>query len=144
MPRNSKIEGGCLCGDIRYESDAGPFKVGYCHCSMCRRSLGNIFGTAAFFKHAGFRFTRGEPTQYASSDPVVRAFCGRCGSPIYYQHADNDHIAIWVGTLDDPEPYRPQYHWYSDTRLAWVDIQPDLPDDTAQLVSYRPPPAADE
>lgn len=138
----NKIEGGCLCGDIRYESDAEPLKIGYCHCTMCQKSLGNIFGTSAFFKHEGFRFNQGEPRRYASSESVIRAFCGRCGSPIYYQHEDCGHIAIWLGTLDSPERFKPQFHWFSDTRLSWVDIQADLPEDTTNLASYRP--AAEE
>ena len=33
-------EGGCLCGALRYRLDAAPLDIGYCHCSMCRRSTG--------------------------------------------------------------------------------------------------------
>lgn len=129
----NKTVGGCLCGNVRYESDAPPFKVGHCHCSMCRKSLGSAFGTAAFFKHQGFRFVAGEPHWYASSGIAKRAFCGCCGSPIAYQHRDNGHIAIWVGTLDEPERFEPQVHWYTDTRLSWADINPELPDETEAL-----------
>jgi len=134
--QNQKTEGGCLCGNVRFESNDPPFRVGYCHCRMCQKSLGNIFGTSAFFKHSHFRFTQGEPTWFQSSDKVTRGFCARCGSPIAYQHQDCEHVAIWLGTLDHPEGFEPQVHWYSDTKLPWVDIQEDLPDATTTLASY--------
>jgi len=134
---SNKITGGCLCGAIRYESDQPPFRTGYCHCCMCRKGLGNVFGTAAFFKHDHFRFVSEEPSWYASSGSVKRGFCARCGSPIAYQHRDCEHIAIWVGSLDRPDAFEPQVHWYSDSKIPWVDIHPGLPDATTDLASYR-------
>jgi hypothetical protein len=131
-----KVTGGCLCGAIRYQSDQPPFQTGYCHCRMCQKGVGNIFGTAAFFRHADFRFETPEPRWYASSEVVRRGFCARCGSPIGYQHRDTEHIAIWMGTLDHPETYEPEVHWYSDSRIPWVDIHAELPDATESLASF--------
>jgi len=31
------IEGGCLCGKVRYSADAEPVFVGVCHCADCQR-----------------------------------------------------------------------------------------------------------
>jgi hypothetical protein len=33
-----KLTGGCLCGALRYETTAKPFKVIYCHCNSCRKA----------------------------------------------------------------------------------------------------------
>ena len=33
-----KLTGGCLCGALRYETTAKPFKVTYCHCNSCRKA----------------------------------------------------------------------------------------------------------
>ena len=30
-----KIEGGCLCGKVRYSTEAEPAFVGVCHCQNC-------------------------------------------------------------------------------------------------------------
>ena len=38
-----KIEGGCLCGKVRYSADAEPIFVGMCHCSSCQRGSGSAF-----------------------------------------------------------------------------------------------------
>jgi len=131
------VTGGCLCGAIRYEADQAPYDAGYCHCHMCQKSLGNLFGTAVWFKLADFRFVSGEPTWYESSDLVKRGFCGQCGSPIVYQRNEADFLVIWMGTLDQPKAYEPQAHYWTDSKIAWVDIHPDLPDVTKSLPSYK-------
>src|SRR5271157_6328787 len=38
-----KIEGGCLCGKVRYSADAEPVFVGMCHCSSCQKGSGSAF-----------------------------------------------------------------------------------------------------
>ena len=39
----SKIRGGCLCGAVRYESDAEPVMVAVCHCASCQKNTGSAF-----------------------------------------------------------------------------------------------------
>ena len=38
-----KIEGGCLCGKVRYSADAEPIFVGVCHCTNCQKGTGTAF-----------------------------------------------------------------------------------------------------
>jgi Glutathione-dependent formaldehyde-activating enzyme len=38
-----KIEGGCLCGKVRYSSDSEPAFVGVCHCKNCQKQAGTSF-----------------------------------------------------------------------------------------------------
>lgn len=142
---NATVEGGCLCGKIRYESSRDPFRTGFCHCRMCQKNVGNVFATAAFFRHEDFRFIKDQPKWFQSSGNVQRGFCPECGSPVAYQHASTRHIAIWMGTLDTPELFPPQVHWYSDAKIPWVDICPDLEDatDALESVSGAPDPNRD-
>ena len=83
MPERSEIWiGGCLCGDVRYESSGMPGKnSGYCHCRMCQRAYGNGFTAFIEFPAESFRLIQGEPTIYRSSNVGERGFCARCGSP---------------------------------------------------------------
>ncbi len=131
-----RVEGGCFCGDVRYELDEPPFLSGYCHCKQCQKGVGNLFSTTVFFKHAHFRFTLGNPVWYETA-VAARGFCGRCGTPIAFQHNDSKHIAIMLGTLDKSDRFEPQVHWYSDSKLPWADIQSTLPDATDNLGTYR-------
>ena len=38
-----KIEGGCLCGKVRYSADVDPTFVAVCHCKNCQKSTGSAF-----------------------------------------------------------------------------------------------------
>ena len=138
MKSAHKTSGGCLCGEIRYESDAEPYLVGFCHCKMCQKGLGNVFGTAAFFKHESFRFIKGKPTWFKSAG-AKRGFCSACGSPIAFQRDgfEEDYFAIWVGTLDHTERLKPTAEWHTESKLGWVNVGDDLQDPTPPDTSCR-------
>jgi hypothetical protein len=38
-----KLEGGCLCGKVRYSAEAEPAFVGVCHCKNCQKGTGTAF-----------------------------------------------------------------------------------------------------
>ncbi len=38
-----KLEGGCVCGKVRYSADAEPIFVGVCHCTTCQKASGSAF-----------------------------------------------------------------------------------------------------
>ena len=137
MTDGSIITGGCLCGAVRYECTGAPIATGYCHCRMCQKALGAPFGAAVNFEREQVAFTAGGPLWHHSSEHVRRGFCGQCGSPIAYQRLDTGNWAIWTGTLDEPDAFRPAAHWWTGTKLHWGDVHPDLKDDTTSLSSYR-------
>ncbi|MEX0347672.1 MAG: GFA family protein [Rhizobiaceae bacterium] len=126
MPKTLLVTGGCLCGAIRFESQEPPFHVCYCHCGICRRSVGNIAGTWAFFPQASLKFINCQPTWFQSSETVSRGFCDKCGSPIAFSNTEYEHICIAHGALDKQEIYPPQQHWYLEDKLPFVDLQADL------------------
>ncbi len=125
--KSEKVTGGCLCGAVRYESSEPPYQSGYCHCRMCQKSLGNVVGPYVFFYKSTFRFTRGEPKFYKSSDIAERGFCANCGSPIVFHLVGSDHYSIWIGTLDHPENVQPTEHWGIESQVPWFKIDDDLP-----------------
>ncbi len=127
------VEGGCLCGAVRYRAVEPPFVVGYCHCRRCQRALGNLFGTAALFRRHTLEIALGKLTLYQSSQTLQRGFCSTCGTPIMAQHADRDYTAVWAGTLDDPGRFEPSVQWYSESKIAWLCIGGPLPDETGLL-----------
>ncbi len=92
--------GGCLCGAVRYEV-AGPLRpMVFCHCTQCRRSTGHFMAATAAH-HRDFRLLAAEQLRwYASSDAARRAFCGCCGSTLFWQADGRDYVSIAAGTLD--------------------------------------------
>ena len=79
------LEGGCLCGAVRYRIDAPPLWTAYCHCATCRRSTGAPVTMFVGARSESVRFTAGERAMYASSPDVQRGFCARCGTPLTYE-----------------------------------------------------------
>jgi len=61
------LDGGCLCGKVRFRVTAPPFDSGYCHCRMCQRSSGAPLQVSAEFPVDGFELTQGELKAYRSS-----------------------------------------------------------------------------
>jgi hypothetical protein len=66
--------GACLCGAVRYEV-SGPYQwMAHCHCSMCRKNYGSLFGTSVGVQPANFRWLQGEDAivHYRSSSTFER------------------------------------------------------------------------
>jgi hypothetical protein len=105
------LTGGCQCGAIRYALYAQPDNASVCHCRMCQKASGNLFGAFAGVKRAEFAWTRGTPKHFNSSQAVVRDFCGDCGTPLTYRPLDRDRVSVALGSLDHPEavPVTKQY-----------------------------------
>ena len=122
------IEGGCLCGQVRYQAGAPPGQSMICHCRSCQRGAGAPAVAWLTFAAASFRFTAGEPRRFRSSDPVLRGFCAACGTPLTYEHADRPgEIDVTTASLDDPDAFPPTYHAQVADDAAWLEFGDGLP-----------------
>ncbi len=104
------LTGGCLCGAIRFEIDGELGPVTCCHCAQCRRATGTAFATHANVARPAHRFTSGADllTEYESSPGKLRAFCSRCGSPMYSRMTNEpDSLRVRLGTFDGDPGGRP-------------------------------------
>ncbi len=123
-----EAEGGCLCGAIRFLASGPPKWTAYCHCSSCRKQTGAPVSAYAGFELPQVRITQGEPQTYASSEGVVRSFCGRCGGAVAYRGARwPTEIHLHVGLFDDPEPFAPTGHAFPEERLSWMHFSEPPP-----------------
>jgi len=121
------IQGGCLCGAVRYEASGQHYNVTHCHCADCRRSSGAAFVTWASFRRAEFRFTQGEPRVLPWAGRL-RSFCAMCGTPLTFMTApDADEIDVTVCTFDHPVAVSPADHTWVEDRLPWIRLADDLP-----------------
>ena len=122
------IEGGCLCGAVRYRVTGTPTNTMICHCETCRRAAGSPVVAWLTFKAADFRISQGAPVEFSSTPPVRRGFCGICGTPLTYTHRDSpDSVDVTTCSLDDPQAFPPTHHsWLSDN-VDWVRFGDGLP-----------------
>ena len=65
------MNGGCLCGNVRWHSERGFELTAHCHCSRCRKAHGTAYGTDGVAADAGFRM-EGERARFESSPGFVR------------------------------------------------------------------------
>ena len=129
------LSGGCLCGAVRYRIEE-VFDAGYCHCSRCRRGTGGAVLAWAHVHAPHFKLTTGAPSRYASSDEGSRCFCGRCGSPLFFEAADGSYFSVNIGTLDEPEHVRPKVHMCVENALSWLEVDDELPRFPGNQVSH--------
>ncbi|MGD8326854.1 MAG: GFA family protein [Sphingomonadales bacterium] len=123
-----ELTGGCQCGAVRYKVLTPSLNAGYCHCRMCQRALGNIFGTFLTVDKDKLVWIKGEPAVYRSSKIATRGFCADCGTPLYFAYDDADDVDLTVGALDEPELTRPNHHFAIESRLEAWHRPDDLPE----------------
>jgi hypothetical protein len=134
--------GHCLCGAIRFEVAAEPLSTNFCHCESCRRHSGGVAAPFATFRKDAVRWSGPERASYRSSPPVVRSFCGRCGSPLAYEHDGSaDEIDLYLGAFDDPARFPVGKHVHYGERVAWFDTVDRTPRFHASSGSGEPPVA---
>jgi len=124
------LTGRCLCGDVRFALHGKVGPLVYCHCTECRRASGTAFAANASVRARYLEWLSGREgiVEYESSPGKLRAFCGRCGSPVYSRMpADPDTFRIRLGLLDgDPERRSLAHFWVSE-KAPWFEIRDDLP-----------------
>ena len=54
------VQGGCLCGAVRFELIAPPRSSAYCHCTRCQRRTGTGSSVSAFIDPESLRWLQGE------------------------------------------------------------------------------------
>lgn len=110
------LTGGCLCGDVRFEASGQPYRVGICHCLDCRKHHGALFHASAIFPENAVTVS-GKTGTYQG-----REFCPRCGSPVLAR--SGDEIEVNVGSLDEPNLFKPTYELWTIRREAWFPALP--------------------
>jgi hypothetical protein len=120
------LEGGCLCGAVRYRISAEPHGADYCHCRMCRRAAGAPVVARLTVANAGFTWITRAPGVYRSSAEAERLFCPACGTQLALRD-EPECLDVTLASLDDPEAVRPSCHIWTASRIDWFDTADDLP-----------------
>jgi len=123
----SVVEGGCLCGSVRYQATGDALARTLCHCRSCRLASGAPSLAWAVFPRDAFRFVSGTPREFASSPGVTRSFCGTCGTSLAWQHAARpESIDITTATLDAPDALAPTKEIWVEHKIEWEALNPSI------------------
>jgi hypothetical protein len=123
----AKIEGGCLCGNVRYSSVAEPIMTAVCHCKHCQKQTGSAFSPLVAVSKGTLDMDRTLLSTFEdvgeSGQSVKRNFCGKCGSPITSDLAAMPDLEwIKAGTLDDTSWVNPAVHVWCDSAQSWTTM----------------------
>ena len=123
-----ELDGGCLCGGVRYrlEAEAGDV-VDYCHCGQCRKASGAPVTAWIQVPPGRFQIAHGAAKSYRSSDRGTRWFCPDCGGTLYMTDPDARSVGVALGSLDDPAVLEPTVHGWTTSAVPWLRLDDDLP-----------------
>jgi hypothetical protein len=120
-------EGGCLCGRVRYRITQAPLLADLCHCVQCQKASGAPYLAWIAVRPAHLEFTKGKPAAFESSKGSFRHYCRDCGSPLVMTGgADPDKVGVTIGSLDEPDRFKPTAEGFTIRRLAWLHPLPGL------------------
>ena len=127
-----KIDGKCMCGQVRYEGRIDPERVAVCHCTDCQNHSATAFGLVAHLEE--FTLTQGEMKTYEKiADSGARralTFCPECGTRIYAKTVGGG-TGFWglrVGTCTQRRELQPKLQVWCQSRLPWVGDLGGLPE----------------
>ncbi len=128
---DAKATGGCLCGGVRYEIQGPVRDVVNCHCSKCRRFLGN-FGAYTMTKESKLKLLQDKSLKWYRSlsdetPNVHRGFCSECGSSLFWHPRDTDLMAVTAGSLDQPTGLKTIGHVWVSQRGDYYQLDDGLP-----------------
>jgi hypothetical protein len=129
-PLAEPVSGRCLCGAVSITVEGMHPEVDICHCAMCQR-----WGGAFFAGMKGESVTvSGEEaiTVYTSSAWAERAFCGTCGSNLWYRFTPTGHRSFLAGLFDLPPGIGIERQIFVDEKPDWYDIAQQSPMLTAE------------
>jgi len=117
------IEGGCLCGRVRYSADVEPAFVSVCH---CEKFSGTAFATVVGLPGPALHVsgTLKTFTKTGTTGKLIhRRFCPECGSGIVEEADALPGIAmVNAGTLDDRSWVKPLSQIYCNSAQTWVQL----------------------
>lgn len=126
-----EFTGKCYCGDVQYKVAGDPAIKVQCHCRECQYIAGGSANVTIGMPEAGFEYTKGTPKQFKRADledPVVREFCGNCGTQVLSMAGALPGVKlIKVGTMEDPSMFTPDLAIFTVDQQHFHNIPDGMP-----------------
>ena len=124
----STVSGHCLCGEVKFSTEAEHLWCAHCHCTMCQLGHGAAFVTWAGYPDNAVTLTDSRLVWYQSSKEGERGFCGQCGTTLFFRSTRwPGELHIATGLIQGKTNPQPTGHAHYDTHFSWVTELNDLP-----------------
>jgi hypothetical protein len=119
-----RVSGQCQCGQVRLEIDYPARWAWHDHSHATRLAHGAAYATYVGSWRKRFRIVQGKShiAQYIDKDAgTTRAFCKRCGTPLYYERKRSPHMVNIPRALFQSRTGRhPLYHANISEMQDWT------------------------
>ncbi|NCF26179.1 MAG: GFA family protein [Gammaproteobacteria bacterium] len=121
-----KVDGGCHCGYISYETEIDPDSVFLCHCTDCQTLSGTAFRTVVPCPENSFELLAGQLKTYIktgeSGAERPQVFCPECGTQIYSTSVGQGprQFNLRVGTIRQRAELKPGAQYWFRSAQKWV------------------------
>ena len=126
---NQKIEGGCFCGEVRYQISGEPVFQLFCYCKDCLAITGTDGYAGYMVNESEFEIIQGEPATHdkvsTQGRTVKRHFCGNCGSNLWGK-TQFGLISVAAGSLDDHSLFKPTKKVFTRDAPHWARVPDEL------------------
>jgi hypothetical protein len=118
------LNGGPLCGDVRYSASNDPVTTSICHCRQCQKQTGSAFVEVVAVNESDFS-VQGKPQSFTyvgdSGRKKLSKFCPRCSMVVFIEAEGlAGRVLIMGGTLDDPSWPRPAMALFCEAAQPWI------------------------
>lgn len=106
---DNTLQGGCLCGAVRFQATSPPLRTLACHCTFCQKVTGSSYFAESMFPSDAVQFNDGPMQTYAhvsdgSHKKVFVHFCPTCGTTVSLSFERWPDIrGIARGCYDNPD-----------------------------------------
>ncbi len=126
IKKENSMQGGCLCGAVKFKLTGELRPVINCHCGQCLHTHGN-FAAYTSVEKKNFQLVNDVGLKwFRSSNEARRGFCQECGASIIFERLGGSNISIAAGMLDSSKGLKTVEHIFVDDKPDYYEIEDDL------------------
>lgn len=128
----NELEGGCLCGKVRFLTNQPPMRTLACHCTFCQRVTGTSYFAESMFPMDAVTFNSGSMSCYEhvsdeSNKKVFVHFCSNCGTTVSLTFERWPEVrGIARGCYDNPNAVVVSSHIWTRSAQAGTALPEDV------------------
>ncbi len=127
----TKLEGSCLCGEVRYAVEGDILNLWHCHCQRCQKASGTGHASNIIMNNASYSVQSGEDKirTYKVADAKVFAnvFCSDCGGRVPRYSAETEYAVVPAGSLNNDVDIKADARIFLSSARSWSCHGDDVP-----------------
>ena len=129
--KNKSLEGGCICGQVRYKLTEKPLFTQACHCKDCKILTGSSYVINSSVLENTLlvegNVSSSVELKGGSGKPNTVYFCEKCGTYLYTDYTSAiGRLNVRTKTLDEAKEFPPQVHIFVKDKDPWLNLKDNV------------------